>query len=418
VANHRALLIANAMYDSDPHNLPALMGPRNDARILRDALCDVDVGLFKYEHVEILNEATGTAAKEKIDLFFDDADKDDTLLLYYSGRGKRYTIDGELYFCTSDTRTNRLPSTAIEASWVRRQINNSRARTTIILLDCCHSGAFKGSDIVEALSGGGSYVLSSTSADSLAKDSTDFGGASPFTGAVVEGLRRGADDSDGDGRVSVEDLYRYVRDHLSTKDGQIPHRLFHGEGYPIIARRDPNAKFRTTSLPTASPPVDVGGRRAGAHVPVHSVTIREHGNRPVRPRPTLREPPVSYRKTDAPTKPFMAVTGDVEEWGDLGEWTGAGERVPPVSLWPEAGPTQPAKPPRKRRATEIAGIIFGVIVGIIWITGIVVLIEKQVAAGGAHSDTPYGFFALLLGIVGVGILWAVNDVLNGGSKHR
>jgi hypothetical protein len=39
-----------------------------------------------------------------------------------------------------------------------------------------------------------------------------------------------------------------------------------------------------------------------------------------------------------------------------------------------------------------------------WVWGIVVLIEKQVAAGGAHSAAPYGLFALLIGIAGLPIL--------------
>ena len=61
-------------------------------------------------------------------------------------------------------------------------------------------------------------------------------------------------------------------------------------------------------------------------------------------------------------------------------------------------------------------IVLSLISTMIWIWGIATLIHKQVAAGGAYSSAPYGLYALLLGVVGISILWAVAvSAINGSG---
>jgi serine/threonine protein kinase len=65
------------------------------------------------------------------------------------------------------------------------------------------------------------------------------------------------------------------------------------------------------------------------------------------------------------------------------------------------------RPRRRHAAISAIGVIVAAVamaLAIGWVWGIVVLIEKQVAAGGAHSAAPYGLFALLIGIAGLPIL--------------
>jgi hypothetical protein len=72
-------------------------------------------------------------------------------------------------------------------------------------------------------------------------------------------------------------------------------------------------------------------------------------------------------------------------------------------------------------AVRLYGLVLPVIVlsligTIIWIWGIATLIHKQIATGGAFSSAPYGLFALLLGVIGISILWAVAaSVINGSG---
>jgi hypothetical protein len=61
-------------------------------------------------------------------------------------------------------------------------------------------------------------------------------------------------------------------------------------------------------------------------------------------------------------------------------------------------------------------IVLSLIGTVIWIWGIATLIHKQIATGGAFSSAPYGLFALLLGVIGISILWAVAaSVINGSG---
>jgi Caspase domain len=289
---HRALLIANAEYGADLHNLPGLKGPRNDAQVLRDVLCDNGVGLFQPSNVQILTEATEKEIRGNIDHLFGEAGISDTVLLYYSGHG-RQQLDGELYLCARDTISNRLPSTAVGANWINRLIDNSRAAITIVLLDCCHSGAFKGVNAANTLSGKGRFILTSTRDGGLAMDSLTRSGASLFTATVAEGLYYGAVDSDGDGLVTLDDLYSYVHRRLTSVDKQtpqIPHKNFDGDGNPTIARRVISAHARATNDPRATDPpsglrvvpleIHLGEVQVGDHLPLERVTVSRQGNGP------------------------------------------------------------------------------------------------------------------------------------------
>ena len=47
-----------------------------------------------------------------------------------------------LYFATSTTKVNRLRATGVEDMFVNDAMGHSRARKIVLILDCCHSGAF------------------------------------------------------------------------------------------------------------------------------------------------------------------------------------------------------------------------------------------------------------------------------------
>ena len=139
---YRALLVANSTFPADPHNLADLEGPRNDPALLRDALCDRDTGLVPSDNVRLVTERTMAEVLRELEDFLRAATRQDTLILYYSGHGL-LDQSNELFLCTRDTRSDRLRSTAVKASDVRQMIDESAAATTVILLDCCHSGRFK-----------------------------------------------------------------------------------------------------------------------------------------------------------------------------------------------------------------------------------------------------------------------------------
>jgi uncharacterized caspase-like protein len=215
----RALLVATASY-SDP-SLAALRAPTGDVAALAEVLGDENIGGFEVE--QLVDEPT-EALRRKIETFFDEGRPQDLLLLYVSGHGV-LSQSRRFYFATADTSLKLLRSTAIEDSFVNDVMQGSRARSIVLVLDCCHSGAFgKGLapksattvDVEHRFEGQGRVTLSASTELEYAFEESAISELEPaapgsvFTGSVVDGLRSGDADIDEDGRISVDDLYDYV----------------------------------------------------------------------------------------------------------------------------------------------------------------------------------------------------------------
>jgi ABC-type branched-subunit amino acid transport system substrate-binding protein len=205
-----ALLIGCSDY-ADP-KFQQLPPSAQDVDALTRVLGDQTIGDFTTD--TRFNESSGEVS-EQIEKFFADRKSDDLLLLYFSCHG---VLDprGRLYFVAANTRKDRLDSTGISARWVKEQMDHSRSRRIVLLLDCCYSGAFTGGltrrsagtgDILEQLGGHGRVVIT-------ASDKMEYAYESRFTNAVVRGLETGAADLDGNGQVSVYELYQYVYDQV------------------------------------------------------------------------------------------------------------------------------------------------------------------------------------------------------------
>ncbi|PTA47508.1 HEAT repeat domain-containing protein [Micromonospora sp. RP3T] len=230
---YRALLVCNSLYEADP-KLHALHGPRTDGRQLSAALTDDERGMFVSAHVTILFDASRAEIAEAANRFFSDAEPDDVLLFYFSGHGR--SRNQKLYLCARDTTASLLPGTAVSNDTLNDIIGDSLARAKVIVLDCCHSGAFKGSVAVERLlAGKGRFVLTATAASETAADADGEDLPSPFTSALVDGLLHGADDKDGDGMVDLADLYAYLQ--IALRGSSEPRHRFDGFANVPIARR-------------------------------------------------------------------------------------------------------------------------------------------------------------------------------------
>ncbi|AEM84201.1 caspase family protein [Streptomyces violaceusniger] len=245
--HYRALLIGNATFPRDPHALLTLRGPLVDIEKLGQALTDDKVGLFPPDNVLSLPDKGVQELREELDQFFTTAGREDVLLLYYSGHGQ-LDEHGRLYLCAGDTTPDRLRATTLSAAEINNMIDSSAAATTIIVLDCCHSGTFKtGASLASPVAGKGRYVLASNRATQLARDAEVEGQPSPFTGMLVHGLRHAQSTS----YLTVRELYDQVH-HWMTKSTPLPPQLsFAGEGDVAIARRKKNRPRPRPAIPPA-----------------------------------------------------------------------------------------------------------------------------------------------------------------------
>ncbi|MGH3791857.1 MAG: caspase family protein, partial [Pseudonocardiaceae bacterium] len=228
------LLVGCSDYE-DP-SFPRLPAPVQDVDALRRVLADETIGDFSVD--TLLNKPSGTVSAQ-IESFFANRKPDDFLVLYFSCHG---VLDsrGRLYFVTANSRKGLLDSTGISARWVQEQMNKSRSRSIVLLLDCCYSGAFarglaRGSTDAEKVLGqqlGGHGRMVITASDKL-----EYAYGSEFTNVVVRGLETGAADLDGDGQVSVDELYHYVYDQVYRNgQGQTPTRSGEMRGQLYLAK--------------------------------------------------------------------------------------------------------------------------------------------------------------------------------------
>lgn len=421
---YRALIVCNSRFPKDPGALPELMGPKADGILIRDALTDPDAGLFDRSEVKLLPEADSPEILDAADEFFGCAEADDVLLLYYSGHGR--SLSQELFLCASNTRTNRLESSAVASSTLSRIMTRSFAQVKIVILDCCHSGGFKGGDLAEGLSGKGRFIIAAASAVELAGDAESRGEPSPFTRALVEGLLKKARDNDGDGAVDLDDLFAHV---AGTRfEGHEPQRKFHGAGAVPIARRAAQAVQDDLS-PSAGPdgfaPPDLLPRPGAIVLPVQqSVPAPDNFDllETVVPqaaldharvqafRDELREDVAATHPPQLTTSEFLARSGLVKEGGPT--LAGAllfGEN--PTAVLPTAmvrcarfrgtDKTNPAT------STELHGTLPELIVQARDLVAAAALVGELPTTEAAHTDALYRFPMI-----------AVREIIANALVHR
>jgi uncharacterized caspase-like protein len=241
-----ALLIGNGTFLPDS-GLDNLRGPVNDVERLAAVLGDPERGNFE---VRTFLDRPGSEVFPAIEDVVNDATRDDLVLIFYAGHGK---LDGggRLCLAMAETQTRRVFSTSISASGLTSLLGNAGAGAIVLLLDCCYSGAMskefhRGSATEElgalAREVSGLHVITATTGTQTAREREEeadglYMGA--FTRQIVEGLRSGTADRDGDGIVTLSDLERHLRE---TVRQQTPRRTSHdASGDPMIARALPQA---------------------------------------------------------------------------------------------------------------------------------------------------------------------------------
>lgn len=254
----RALILANGAYRDT--SIPALASPVSDALRLKALLERDDVGAYE---VSLCIDAETMPVRLAVHDFFEQARPGDLHVMVYSGHGLK-DARSRLYFATADTQRERLAATALSASFIRQQIDDSRAGQKVLFIDACYSGTFiegmtpkrAGADQVSTQDFGnahdkGTAIVTATTSVQVAGE-REFDGTvqSVFTRCLIEGIESGAADSTGNGTITLGELFDYIKERMRGEaPGQTPHVLSLGSGGSMALARSPRRKAIT--LPRA-----------------------------------------------------------------------------------------------------------------------------------------------------------------------
>ncbi|MBE9109480.1 GUN4 domain-containing protein [Nodosilinea sp. LEGE 07298] len=249
-----ALLIGVDTYGEGLQPLPAAS---KDVAALREVLLNPQMGGF--DKAESLFNPTQSKMAWEIESWFRDRQRDDLMLLFFSGHGVK-DARNDLYFAAADTQKQRnllMRSTATPARSIRDWMRDCKAKYQVIILDCCFSGAFGdliGKDdgeinLKEQLGAEGHVILASTSSTTYSFEDRRAG-LSIYTRYLVEGIATGAADDDGDGIITADELHQYAKRKVQEASPNMSPKISipKGEGYRIELARspkdDPRLKYR------------------------------------------------------------------------------------------------------------------------------------------------------------------------------
>lgn len=188
-------------------------------------------GAFLGEHVTTLNNPGALELFESVERA--SADATDTLLVYFAGHGLVSPRRGDLLLATPDTAPSR-DYTAAPYDTIRDLISSSRARRSVVILDCCFSGrALESMGSLDSLAEiPAAYVITSTSRNraAFAPANSQY---TAFTGALIETLQQGI--HDGGELLTIRDIFGRLRQTAIEQGFPAPELRAHNDGGLALA---------------------------------------------------------------------------------------------------------------------------------------------------------------------------------------
>ncbi len=235
-----AILVASSDFPEDA-TLTPLRCPVQDIESFGDILKADNHGAF--DEVHLMKNEPHYKILEKVNRVIKNADREDMVVFFYSGHGK---LDGagRLYLATSNTNVEVLEATSVPVSQIKDYFDVSAAQQLAIILDCCYSGAIEKSftkgtvdDQLNLMSGGkGTYVLTASTGLQTAKEN-EGDDQSVFTKHLINGILSGDADTDHNGVITLNELYKYTYREVQKDSHQKPMKWdLNVEGELIVAR--------------------------------------------------------------------------------------------------------------------------------------------------------------------------------------
>lgn len=230
-AAKHAVIIGIDKYEDD--RIAPLELAAADAKAIYDILTHPYFGGFPAENVTLLLNEDASYRNIKEAILVDLVERacfEDTVVIYYAGHGAPGPATGtnsadamEKYFVPYDAKIDRLRAHGVAMSDVNDWFRYIQSRRVIFFIDSCYSGASGGrsfnnplfntrasltDEFLEELSGDGRIVVTACEVNQVSLELKELGHGL-FTHYLLEGLR-GKADIDGDGRVSISELYQWL----------------------------------------------------------------------------------------------------------------------------------------------------------------------------------------------------------------
>lgn len=241
---YRALIIANSDYGNEKLNL---VGPKNDKVLMKKVFENQEISSNPFEKITVEENVDKAQFLAKIKEAFEGANSNDVSYLYYSGHGNN--IDGVSYICTTDLKENKEEQ---KQAWISvnelREALDDVPGMKVLIFDSCNAGGFIGKKVdaittptpnssknakefneniekvfvkqeeksIHYLTSNDYKVLTASSEDEYSfEDKKEKVGKFTKVLSQVAGIYGNVvGDTDNDGKVSLEEAYRYLEDNV------------------------------------------------------------------------------------------------------------------------------------------------------------------------------------------------------------
>jgi len=242
-----AVVIGISKYRHGGKRFANLEYAADDARAFNEFLCGAKSKGFAKDRILCLldEQVTYENIRHALFEFLAQADKEDLVVIYFSGHGMPEPGTEDFFMLCHDTDPDHLVSTAfpmwdIETALRRRFI---KAERVVVFADACHAGGIAGETGARAAADNavhlylqqlasaerGRLIFTASEARELSFESSKFGGGhGVFTHFLLQGLG-GAADADKNGVVTAGEIIEYVRSGVMTATGNKQHPRLAGD---------------------------------------------------------------------------------------------------------------------------------------------------------------------------------------------
>ena len=201
----------------------------DDAKSVREML--IDKYGFPASRITLLTdeEATLQNMKNALSAIADKSDKNDRVLIYFSGHGQTLELKGGgqmgfLIPVEGSTKDNKLYATCLPMADVKTLSSLIPAKHILFLVDACYSGLAASTQrglpretklyLKQITAAKGRQIITAGGKGEESEENPEWGHGA-FTYKLLEGLDKGLADQDGDGIITSTELAGYLKSRVA-----------------------------------------------------------------------------------------------------------------------------------------------------------------------------------------------------------